>query len=452
MKAIKNLLISILTMSCGYGLTLTTAYAQPKIESWSLENGAQVYWVQNQSLPILDVQVAFDGGRSLDPADKVSLATQMAMMSDKGIEAGLDVGQSPALDENQLTDAWLNLGANFDVSAARDELTYTLRTLSYPEVMPAAVMLASRVISSPSFPENVLERDQERMVATLKESLTQPASIASRTFSELVYGGHPYGQQTQEETILAVSVKDLRDYHASTILPCRARISIVGDVTRPQANAIATSLLAHLPQENKCSSLPKVGAVPALKHAVNENVPFNAAQAQIYIGQPGIKRSDPDFITLVVANHILGGNGFSSRLMQEVREKRGLTYGVYSSFSPGKEAGAFVINLKTRPDQAKEAAQVAMTVLKDFVQNGPSQEELIAAKANLLGGFPLMFDSNQKLLAQVANIARNDLPLDYLEQWPQLVEAVTAEQIQAAMQKVIQPEQMVTVILGAESQ
>ena len=136
--------------------------------------------------------------------------------------------------------------------------------------------------------------------------------------------------------------------------------------------------------------------------------------------------------------------------MQEVREKRGLTYGISSSFSPGVQAGAFSINVKTRPDQADEALKISMVVLKNFVENGPTKEELIAAKANLLGGFPLMFDSNKKLLAQVANIARNNLPLDYLDQWPEMVEAVTAEQIKAAMQRVIRPDRLVTVVLGAE--
>ncbi|MGL4667976.1 MAG: M16 family metallopeptidase, partial [Saezia sp.] len=412
MNYFKRIVLPFSVFFFGLFSFLNVAHAGPKIEHWELENGAQVYWVQSQALPILDVQIAFDAGNSRDPQNKASLSAQVAMMNDKGIMVGSDALKEPAMDENQITDAWLDLGALFDVSSGRDEFGYSLRTLTYPDVMPQAIALASRVMSSPSFPAHVLERDQERVVAALKESLTQPATVASREFYERVYGGHPYGAQSTEESIHAVTIADLKDFHARYILPCRARVAIVGDVTREQANKIAIQLLERLPQSKTCPALPDVAEVLPLTQAQYANMPFQAAQAQIYIGQPGIKRTDPDFITLVVANHILGGNGFSSKLMQEVREKRGLTYGIYSSFSPGAKTGAFAINVKTKPEQAGEALKVTMDVLKDFVQNGPTQEELMAAKANLLGGFPLMFDSNKKLLSQVMNIARNDLPLD----------------------------------------
>jgi len=242
----------------------------------------------------------------------------------------------------------------------------------------------------------------------------------------------------------------LKNFHARYVLPCRARISMVGNVSREEANDIAQKLLSQLPQSGACPALPEVAEVPALTQAVHENMKFNAAQAQILVGAPGIKRSDPDFLVLVVGNHVLGGNGFSSRLMQQVREERGLTYGVGSYFAPGANVGAFTISLKTRPDQAQEALTVVQQVLTTFMNEGPNEAELQAAKANLVGGFPLMFDSNAKLLRQVANIARNDLPLDYLDQWPHLIEAVTADQVKQAFQRVIDPDKMVTVVLGAQ--
>ncbi len=151
-----------------------------------------------------------------------------------------------------------------------------------------------------------------------------------------------------------------------------------------------------------------------LQKAVREDIPFAAAQAQVLIGQLGIARRDPDFLTLLVGNHILGGGGFTSRLTQEVREKRGLSYSVYSDFSPGLNRGSFVIGLQTRPDQAAEAVQVAHDTLARYVADGPTEAELRAAKDNLIGGFALRIDSNRKLLANVANIAWNDLPLNYV--------------------------------------
>jgi zinc protease len=167
------------------------------------------------------------------------------------------------------------------------------------------------------------------------------------------------------------------------------------------------------------------------------------------IGQPGYKRSDPDFFALTVGNYTLGGGGFVSRLTTEVREKRGLTYSVYSYFSPGLHAGAFTVGLQTRPDQAAQAVEVARAVLAKFVAEGPTDAELKAAKDNLVGGFALRIDTNRKLLDNVANIAAHRLPLDYLDTWTQQVEQVTVAQVQAAFGRKLQPATMATVVLGA---
>ena len=178
-------------------------------------------------------------------------------------------------------------------------------------------------------------------------------------------------------------------------------------------------------------------------------LPFDSAQAHVLMGQPGFKRNDPDFFAFTVGNYILGGGGFVSRLTQEVREKRGLSYSVYSYFSPGLHAGAFTLGLQTRPDQATQAVQVSRQVLADFVANGPSAEELQAAKDNLTGGFALRLDSNRKLLDNVANIAWNGLPLNYLDTWTDQVNRLTLADIKAAFARVLQPDRLVTVVLGA---
>jgi zinc protease len=184
---------------------------------------------------------------------------------------------------------------------------------------------------------------------------------------------------------------------------------------------------------------------------VTRHVPFNSAQAHVLIGQPGYKRNDPDFFPLLVGNYILGGGGFVSRLSTEVREKRGLSYSVYSYFSPGLHAGAFTLGLQTRPDQAQQAVQVAREVVTRFVAEGPTAAELQAARDNLVGGFALRIDSNRKLLDNVASIAWNDLPLDYLDTWTKKVQAVTLADIRAAFARKLQPDRMVTVTVGPAS-
>jgi zinc protease len=209
-------------------------------------------------------------------------------------------------------------------------------------------------------------------------------------------------------------------------------------------------LLAQWPRESGCPSLPPVPEVAPLTAAQNLNLPFDSAQAHVLIGQPGYKRNDPDFFALLVGNHILGGGGFVSRLTEQVREKRGLSYSVYSGFSPGLHAGAFVVGLQTRPDQAAQAVSVARQVVQDFVQQGPTEAELNAAKSNLVGGFALRIDSNRKLLDNVANIAWNRLPLNYLSTWTAQIERVSATDVRRAMARVLQPERMVTVVVGAQ--
>jgi zinc protease len=191
-----------------------------------------------------------------------------------------------------------------------------------------------------------------------------------------------------------------------------------------------------------------VAEVLPLQQPSEQRIAFDSAQAHVLVGQPGFKRDDPDYFALTVGNYILGGGGFASRLTNEVREKRGLSYSVYSYFSPSLHAGAFTLGLQTRPDQADQALQVSRDVLARFVAEGPSEAELQAAKSNLIGGFALRIDSNRKLLDNVANIAWNNLALDYLDTWTEQVDRVTVADIRAAFQRKLQPQIMATVILG----
>ena len=419
------------------------------IQQWTQANGAKVYLVESPAIPMLDVQIDFDAGSRRDPRDKAGLAGVTASMLEKGV-AERD-GQL-RLDENALGEAWADLGANFDSSAGADRMSFSLRTLTERDLLDKAVALAARQIGEPSFPDNIWQRSRLKIIAGLKESYTRPGSVAGRAYSTAVYGDHPYGYETTEATVSRISVADMQAFYASGVVACRARISMVGAVTRAQADLIAQRLLSRLPQV-ACATLPAPARVPevaALTQASQKEIPFDSAQAQVLIGQPGYKRNDPAFFPLLVGNYILGGGGFVSRLTTEVREKRGLTYGVSSGFSPGLHAGAFTVSLQTRADQAGQALEVARKVVTDFVSEGPTEAELKGAKDNLIGGFALLIDSNRKLLGNIANIAWNDLPLDYLDNWTQQVEKVSVSDIKAAFSAKLQPDKMVTITLGAK--
>jgi zinc protease len=401
---------------------------------------------------MVDVQIDLDAGSRRDPAAQAGLASVMAGQIASGMRAAL-AGKGPyaqAMDENQIGEAWADLGASFSSSASADRLSFALRSLSYPDLLGKAVALAARQMANPSFPEDVWLRDRERMSASLRESLTQPGTLVQNNFASAVYGAHPYAYRVAPESLSNMDVKDLKALHATSLRACRASVSVVGALTRAQTDALVQRLLALWPADAACQALPVVPEVAPLAEPRNLNVVFDSAQAHVLIGQPGYKRNDPDFFPLLIGNHILGGGGFVSRLTEQVREKRGLSYSVYSYFSPGLHAGAFTVGLQTRPDQAAQAVSVAKEVVQAFVSEGPTEAELQAAKSNLVGGFALRIDSNRKLLDNVANIAWNRLPLNYLDTWTQQVERVTVADVRRAMARVLQPQRMVTVVVGAQ--
>lgn len=431
-------------------LAMPAAWAVIPIEHWTQASGAQVYLVQSRSLPMVDVQIDFDAGARRDPADKVGLASATAAMAMRGVRAS---AAGPPLDENALGEAWADLGASFGSGATGDRMVFTLRSLTDPQLLPRVLALAARQLGEPAFPADIWQREREQWVASLREADTRPGTVAGKAFASAVYGDHPYGYHTTEASLARITVHDMEALYRRAIRPCRAKVSIVGDVSRAHAETLVTALFARLADQSDSASCANWPAVPAIKplsapaHTVS--IPFESAQAHVLIGQPGIRRNDPDYLALTVGNYVLGGGGFVSRLYTQVREKRGLSYSVYSYFAPSLHAGAFTVGLQTRPDQAAQAIALSHEVVAQFVRDGPTEQELQAAKSNLIGGFALRLDSNRKLLDNVANIAWNDLPLDYLDTWTAAVRSLTVAHVKAAFARVLRPDTMVTVVVGA---
>ena len=429
------------------------ALAGIPIVQWTQASGARVYLVESPAIPMVDVRVEFDAGTRRDPPGKAGLASVTATLLSQGARAS---GANAALDENALGEAWADLGASFGAGASTDRMSFSLRSLTYPDLLPKAVSLAARLMGEPSFPADIWLRNQQRIAASIKEANTRPATLAGRAFANAVYGTHPYGNEVTEASLANITLEDMKTLHASAVLPCRAVVTIVGALTRAQADDLVGQLFSRIKSPPStsagnahCPSLAPVPEVAQMAAAANEKITFDSAQAHVLIGQPGFKRDDPDFFALTVGNYILGGGGFVSRLYAEVREKRGLSYSVYSYFSPAMHAGAFTIGLQTRPDQASQAVQVSRDVLSKFMVEGPTAVELKAAKDNLIGGFALRIDTNAKLLDNVANIAWYRLPLDYLDTWTQAVDKVTLADIRAAFTRKLQLDKMATVVVGA---
>ena len=416
------------------------------IQQWTQASGVKIYLVESHGIPMVDLQIDFDAGSRRDPPDKAGLASVTAAMVSRGVAAH---GGAPALDENALSEAWADLGASFGASATVDRMAFALRSLTYPDLLAKAVQLAARQLAQPEFAADIWRRQREQIGASLKEARTRPAQVVGRAFTAAVFGNHPYGYETTEATLAGIEVTDMQALYVRLITSCRARVSIVGAVTRAQADALVTQLFARSGNTAPCGALPVLPEVADLTGPADLRIAFDSAQAHVMIGQPGFKRNDPDFFAMTVGNHILGGGGFVSRLSEEVRQKRGLSYSVYSYFSPALHAGAFAVGLQTRPDQAAQAVAVSRDVVAQFVRDGPTQAELDAAKSNLIGGFALRIDSNRKLLDNLSNIAWNDLPLDYLDTWTQQVRRLSVDDIRQAFARKLQPQRMVTVVVGA---
>ena len=417
----------------------TIANATPKIQHWQSASGAKVLFVENHDIPMLDVAVSFPAGSSFDAAEKSGVAG----MTHKMLDAGSD-----GLSEDDISRSMADIGAQFGGDFDPDRSGMSLRTLSSAAERDKALDIMARVLQHPVFPDSILEREKVRLVAGLKESDTKPESISERAFQKAVFGTHPYALRGSGEvsTVEKITVQDLKDFYRTHFHAGSAVVAIMGDATRAQAEAIAQQLTAQLPASTVPTALPKV----AMKIAASEQrISHPASQSHILIGAPGMARNDPDYFPLYVGNYTLGGGGFVSRLMEEVREKKGLAYSVYSYFMPLKQPGAFQIGLQTKKEQADEALQLARKTLADFIAKGPTEKELQAAKQNIIGGFPLRIDSNKKIIGYLSVIGFYDLPLTYLDDFTRNVDKVTTAQIRDAFARHIDPQAMATVIVGA---
>lgn len=418
-------------------LASTLANAGVKIEHWIAPSGAQVYFVEARVLPILDVQIDFAAGGAFVPPGKSGLAGLTRSLLDTG--AG-------DMDEEAIAARIVDTGARFGGGADADRASASLRALVSKPERDAALELMRKILAEPTFPQNVLEREKQRTIASIRESETRPDAIAGKRFAEAIYPGHPYGVSPTVESVTAVTRDDLVEFHRKHYGAKGAVVSIIGDVSRAEAEAIAQRLTEGLPPGGAALVPPPV----TKPKRATIKVPHPAAQSHVHVGLPAISRGDPDYFPMLVGNYTLGGGGFVSRLMKEVREKRGFAYSVYSYVSPRKMEGPFEIGLQTRRDQVDAALKVVDQVLGEYLAKGPTPQELAAAKKNLVDGFALRVDSNAKLLGYLSAIGFYGLPLTYLDDFPAKVNAVTAEQVRSAFARHVTPDNLVTLIVAAD--
>ncbi|MDP1643886.1 MAG: pitrilysin family protein [Thiobacillus sp.] len=414
-----------------------SAQAALAIQHWQTPQGARVVFVESHELPMLDIAVDFPAGSARDPAAKAGLAQLTHGLLDQG--AG---GLSDSAIAHRLADVGAELSGRFD----RDRAGVTLRTLSSAAEKDKALDILARVLQRPDFPQAVVKREKQRLISSIREAEADPGDVASKAFYRALYGTHPYAHDTAGDptAIARLTRGDLQAFYRTHYSVPNVVISLMGDVTRAEAEAIAVRLTDGLSRTAALPALPK--PVPAA--ASDARIAHPSTQSHVLVGAVGMARNDPDFFPLFVGNYVLGGGGFDSRLLKEVRDQRGYAYSAYSYFLPMMEAGPFQLGLQTKLEQTDDALKVAQATLRQYIADGPTDAELTQAKANLTGGFPLRIDSNKKILDYLSLIGFYKLPLDYLDTWVDKVSAVDVAAVKQAFARRIDPDKLVTVVVG----
>ena len=421
--------------------------AAPKIDHWVTDSGLRVYFVNVPELPMLDLRLTFAAGSAyaILGGNKAGISSMTASMFDKG---------ASGLNADQIAESFESVGAEFSTGSARDMAWVSMRTLTLDEQMDKALETWQKVIEKPDFPEKDFARLKKQALIGLQAEKQNPSSIANKAFYKNLYGDHPYAspESGTEESINALTREDLIAFNKEYFVNKNGQLALVGAISKEKAQEIANNISKALLSGGKGEG-KKAAAIPEVKpleKAKVVHIPYPATQAHVMIGQPGDKRGDKDYFSLYLGNHGLGGSGFTSRLMKEVRVKRGLSYSVYSYFIPMQENGPFMLGLQTKLSQTDEAIKVARDVLNEFQKNGPSDEDLNASKTNIIGGFPLRTASNDDIIGYLAMIGFYDLPLDYLDTFTDTVNKVTREEVIDAFKRRLDTGKLLTVIVGGE--
>lgn len=415
------------------------AAAAPKIEHWVTENGTRAYFIETHALPVVDVNMVFNAGSARESADKQGLAMLTNSMLFEG---------GAGLDSKAIAEGFEDRGAEVASSSLRDMAIVSLRSLSDKEYLEPVIELLAKIISDPSFPEKNFSREKARSLTSLDHSLQQPAKVGSRRIYEHLYKGHPYANHPEgtHESLKSIKREELINFYRQYYVASNMVIAVVGDLTLAEAKALTNKISMKLSKGKPAAALPEVPAIETGEFRLD----FPSTQSHIMSAALGIKRGDSRQLALKVANYSLGGGGFQSRMMDEIREKRGLSYGASSYFLPMMQTGPFIASLSTKNDQVDEAFDVSKEVINGYLKTGPSEKELQLAKKNITGGFPLTIDSNKKLVSTLAAIGFYSLPVDYLDTYINRVNALSMKEVTQALQSTLASKKRVTVIVGAE--
>jgi len=419
-----------------------TLQVQGKVipKDWTTESGTTMWLANRPSLPFVVMKVLVKAGSVYDTDEKAGEAYLLSQLLSEGAGGMTGLQISQALDF---------MGSDLDIMCGKDYAAITLVTLR--EHLEESFKILALVLTQPTLSKDDFDRVKREVVGELLKEEEDPGLVASRAFDEAIFKGHPYHRPEKGyvKTVEALTLKDVKGVYERFYHPNFAIFSVAGDVTQDEIQGLMDKYLkGWLPSE---SPLPSVSDCPFLPEGGETILEKKVTQANIILGHLGVKRGDPDFVKVYVMNQILGGGGLTSRLFQEIREDRGLSYSVYSSYQPTYWRGAFRVVLQTKNERAQEAIKEVKKVLIEYRSKGPSKEELEDAKRYLTGSFPLKLDTNQKIADYMAFAAFHGLGTHYFVEFPKAIQRVTLEEVREAARKYIHPERLFVLVVKAPS-
>lgn len=428
-------MIRFLLSVCSVFALAMPSHAAVDIKEVTSESGLTAWLVEDHSIPFVALEIRFRGGASLDAPGKRGAINLMTGLLEEG------AGDMDARAFARSTEA-LATSLGFDVSD--DSLSVSARFLT--ENRAESIALLKAALLEPLFEEEAIDRVREQVLSNIRSEAKDPNDIAGRTFDEIVFGDHPYATSLNgtEESVAALTRDDLLAAHRAVLARDRIYIGAVGDITPEELASVMDELLSALPETG--APMPPMAEV-SIPGGVTV-VPFQTPQAVALFGQKGITLEDPDYFTAILLNQVLGGGSFESRLMEEVREKRGLTYGVYSYLVPKDLAATYLGSVSSANDRIAEAIEVIRAEWAKAASEGVTQAELDDAKTYMTGAYPLRFDGNGPIAQIMVGMQMSGLPIDYIPTRNERVEAVTLEDVKRVAADLLDPEGLHFVVVG----
>ncbi|KPP89016.1 MAG: zinc protease [Rhodobacteraceae bacterium HLUCCA08] len=418
-------------------LTLFALAARAEIEVRDITSpgGIDAWLVQEESIPFVALEIIIDGGASLDLPGKRGATNLMMALLEEG---------SADMDARAFQQAREGLAASYGFRAFDDSVVITARFLT--ENRDEATALLRQALVEPRFDQDAVDRVRAQVVAGIRSDATDPDAIAGATLDAAAFGDHPYGSSADGtlDSVGGLTRDDMVDAHRNALVRSRIHVGAAGDISADELGALLDTLLGDLPQDGPALPDP---VDFALDQGITV-VPFDTPQSVALWAQPGIDRDDDDYIHAYVLNEILGGSGLQSRLMEQVREQRGLTYGVYSYLVPKDFAALYMGSVASSNARIAEAIEVIRDLWTEMAENGITAEELDAAKTYLTGAYPLRFDGNAEIASILAGMQAVGLPPTYITDRNAMVEAITLDEINRVAAELYQPDRLHFVVVG----